>query len=111
MRMNWAPRLFRRSAVAIDETADSGDAISRKPDTFGVFLDRGFVRSEVDAINFVAGDVAMQPLNFRTHVFQNVARTFCETARNSRVGKIPGSWNFAFDDKFWHRGSPGVQRC
>ena len=59
------------AVVGIDESAHGGDTIGRNADALGVFLNGGLVGSEVDAVHLVAGYVAMQPLNSRTHFPQD----------------------------------------
>ena len=61
-------------ACWVEESAHRRDAIGRKSYALGVFLDGRLVRSEVDAVHFVAGYVAMEPLNLGTHPLQNVDR-------------------------------------
>ncbi len=58
----------------IKKSANGGDAIGRKTYSLSVFMDNCLVGGEVDAIHFVASNVAMEPLDLRTHTFQNVNR-------------------------------------
>ena len=58
----------------VDQAAYGRDAIGRKADAPGVFFDGRLVRGEVDAIHFVAGYVAMEPLDLGTHFPQNLDR-------------------------------------
>jgi len=58
----------------LKESAHGGDAIGRKAYAFGVLLDGRLVRGEIDAVHFVAGYVAMEPLDLGTHCFQNTDR-------------------------------------
>ena len=67
-----SPMLLR--ACRVDESSHRGDAIGWNAYAPGVFLDDRLVRSEVDAVHFVAGNVAMQPLDLGTHSLQNVDR-------------------------------------
>jgi len=71
------PEVFRLDLLRgcrIDEPAHGGDAIGRKVYAPGVFLDGRLVRREVDTVHLVAGYVAMEPLDLRTHCPQNVDR-------------------------------------
>jgi|HubBroStandDraft_4_1064222.scaffolds.fasta_scaffold296455_2 hypothetical protein len=85
----------------IDEPPHSRDAIGRDTDFLRVFPDQSFVGSEVHAIDLVAGDVALQPLNFGAHLPENLngfAREFLDFG----VRKISGSGDFPLDDKLRH---------
>ena len=61
-------------ACRVEKPAHGGDAIGRKAYTPGVFLDGRLVRGEIDAVDLVAGNVAMEPLDLGTHSLQNVDR-------------------------------------
>jgi hypothetical protein len=56
----------------VNETANGADTVCGKANAFGMFLDGGFVRSEIDAVDLVASDVTVEPLDFWAHAFQNV---------------------------------------
>src|SRR6266850_1859428 len=71
------PAHFSRRSLRscrVDQSADGGDAIRREASPSRVFPDRRLVWSEVHAIELVSGDVAMQPLNRRTHSIENIHR-------------------------------------
>src|ERR1700691_1800273 len=89
----------------IEEPTHCSDAIRRKPCAPGVFLNGCLVRSEVDAVHFVAGHVAMQPLDLWTHSLQSVDRPLGDFPPLV-VGQICGSRDFAFDDELRHEYSP-----
>ena len=76
----------------------------------GVFLHGGLVWSEVHAVHFVAGDVAVEPLDFRAHFFQDRDR-FLRQIAQLRVGQISSSWNFSFDYVLGHEHSPETLSC
>src|SRR5210317_2296438 len=57
----------------VDDLADSTNAIGRETALFSVFYYGHFVRSNVDAINLVGGNVAFHPLNLGSHLFQDTA--------------------------------------
>ena len=85
----------------VDEAADCGDAIGWEAALAGVFADGSFVGGEIDAVHFVAGDVALQPLDFGAHGFENrhgLARDFLDFG----VGEIAESGDFALDDELGH---------
>ena len=55
----------------IKKAPHRGNAIGRNTYTLGVLMNAGFVGSQIDAIHFVSGDVAVEPLNLRPHSPQN----------------------------------------
>ena len=59
-----------RRACRVEEPAHSRDAIGGNARAPGVFMDGGFVRSEVDAVHFVAGYVTLEPADLGTHFLQ-----------------------------------------
>jgi hypothetical protein len=93
------------SSCRIDQTAHGGDAIGRKAYALGMFLDRGFVRSEVNAIYLVARDVAVEPLDLRTHRSENADRLLGNLAQLS-IGQVSGAGDFTFDNEFGHARTP-----
>src|SRR5580693_2055727 len=85
----------------VDQPAHGSDAIARKTLALGVLLDTGLVRSEINAVHFVAGDITVEPLNLRTHSLQHADGLLGKFAQLG-VGQLSGSGNFAFDDEFGH---------
>jgi hypothetical protein len=71
---HFGEKLFRGGRI--NQPSHSGNAIGRKAHASGVFLNGRFVRREIHAVHFVAGDVAMQPLNLATHFFEDAERFF-----------------------------------
>src|ERR1700733_1968724 len=69
---NLSERLLR--ACRFKQSAHGGDTTGGKTYAFGVFLDGRFVRSEIDAVHLVAGDIAVEPLDLGTHSLQDVDR-------------------------------------
>ena len=63
-------RLFKGGGI--DQPAHGRHTISRNAQTPGVLADTVFVRRQVHTINFVFGDVAVQPLNLRAHFVQGL---------------------------------------
>src|SRR6476659_93690 len=59
------------------------------------------VRRDVDAVDLVVGDVALNPLDLRSELIQDVAG-----AHRDRLqlvgGQLAGTWNQALDDVLWH---------
>jgi hypothetical protein len=85
----------------VDQSAHRRNSICWKTYALGVFLDGGLVLSEVHAVHFVAGYIAMQPLDLRPHTLQNLDGLLGEFPQLC-VGQIARSRDFAFDYKFWH---------
>jgi hypothetical protein len=94
----------------VDQAAHCRDAIAGDACTLGVLLDCGFVWSEVDAVHFVAGDVAVQPLDLRSHILQDRDRFFRQLTQ-LRVGEVSSSRDFAFDYEFGHEHSLEAFAC
>jgi hypothetical protein len=98
-RRKFNQRLFR--ACRVEQPAHGGDAIGRNACALGVFPDGLLVRSQVHAVDLVAGHVAVEPLDLGTHSLQNTDRLLGNFPQ-LRVSKISGSRDFAFDDEFGH---------
>ena len=58
----------------VNKSAHGGDAIGGNPYSPGVLLDGCIVGGDVDAVDLVAGYVAMEPLDLGAHSLQNVHR-------------------------------------
>ena len=58
----------------VEKAPHRRDAVGRKANPLGVFSDNSFVRGEVDAVNFVAGYITMEPLDLGPQSLQNVDR-------------------------------------
>lgn len=65
-------RLLR--GCGINRRSNLRDAVGGKPALVGVLADRLFIRGYVDAVDIVVGDVALDPLNLRSHLSQNATR-------------------------------------
>jgi hypothetical protein len=77
------------------------DAIRGKAYTPRMFLDGGLVRGEINAIHFVTGHIAMQPLDLRSHTPQHFDRLLGNFPQLG-VRQIAGTGDFAFDYKLGH---------
>src|ERR1700722_5124652 len=99
MQPSLRAALFRISGLK--QAAHCGYAIRRNSSALGMFADHRFVRREVDAVDLVAGHVAVQPLNVvpqaanRSH---RPLRYFTELS----VAEITDTGNVAFDYEFRH---------
>ncbi len=92
-------RLLR--ACRVDQSAHGRDPIRGNAYAFGMFSDGRLVRGEINAVHLVAGYVAMKPLDRGAHILQNADRLLREFPQLG-FGQIPGSRDFAFDDKLRH---------
>src|SRR5271165_5739114 len=64
---------LRFGGCGIDDRGDLGDAIRGEAALGGVFADQGLVGCDVDAVDFVLGHVAVDPLNLGTEFAQDAA--------------------------------------
>jgi hypothetical protein len=62
------------SPCQVEKSPHSGNAVGRNAYALGAFLDDSFVRREVDAVDFVAGSIPMEPLGLGTPCVQNLDR-------------------------------------
>ena len=58
----------------VNETADRRDTVGWKTCSARMFPDAVFIRREVNAIDFILGDVTVEPLKLRPHSAQNLQR-------------------------------------
>jgi len=61
-------RLDLLSRSRIDHLAHLGHPIQRKSSLLGMFLQHRFIRSDVQAVNPVVGNIGVQPLDFGTQL-------------------------------------------
>lgn len=88
-------------AGSVEQAADGGDAVRWDAGAFGVLANDGFVGGQVNAVNLVAGDVAVKPLDFVAQAL-DCCDGFLGHGANLFVGKIADSGNIAFDYEFGH---------
>src|SRR5262249_39680673 len=74
--MRRSARISRGLGCWIDHLLDFGDLGRRKAADLGVLADDGLVLGEIDAKGLVVGHVALDPLNVRTELTQDLVR-FC----------------------------------
>ena len=96
------PLLCRRG---IDHGPDFRDAVGREAALLRMFAHHRLIGRNVDTVNLVSRDVAVQLLNLRTKIPQDVARLLRNRLQLLRL-QIPGSGNFALNDKFGHGRPP-----
>jgi hypothetical protein len=61
-------------SAGIDQAPHRRDAIGRKTSTACVFANRFLVRRQVHTIDFIAGDVGVEPFDFRSQFLQHADR-------------------------------------
>ena len=59
-------------SCGVDQSSYGGDAVGGNAYAPGMLSDGRIVRSEIDAVDLVAGYVAMEPLDRGAHGLQNV---------------------------------------
>src|SRR5438477_3273484 len=95
---------FRRGRV--DGFANLRDTVCREPSLPGMFADQFLVRGDVDAVDLVIRNVAVQPLDLGTELAQHAAGSLRDGGE--LVGRhFTRVRNFALDDVFRHALSPG----
>src|SRR5262249_21331343 len=79
----------------------------RKTADLGVFADDSLVLGEIDAKGFVVGDVALDPLNVRTELMQDLVR-FCRCPSQLFALEWNDFRDIPFDDELAqrHRSPP-----
>src|SRR5215469_1076192 len=98
-----AQRLFRSGWI--DHTAHFRDAVCREAATGGMFAHRGFIRRDVNAIDFVVGHEAFQPLDLWTELTQHGTRFLRNGVQFARR-EFAGTRNFTLNDEFRHSVLP-----
>src|SRR5580692_3495176 len=96
----------------VDHRANLRDSIRRKPALRRMFADRLFIRSDVNAINLVVGNVTLHPLDVRTHFPQHTAGLLRDTLQLlgrqlARVRDFPLNNKFRHDVNFPYRRLSG----
>ena len=85
----------------VDYGADPGDEIGGEVALLGMLVDGGLIGCDVDAIDFVFSDIAMEPCDLGTEVAENSAGGLRESLE--LLGReFAGAGDFAFYDEFWH---------
>src|SRR2546421_8415934 len=92
-------RLF--SGCGVNDRRNPRDLVCGKSTFFGVASDHLLVRSVVHAIDLVARDVALDPLNLRSHAAQHAAR-FLRNGLELSGRELAGAGNLTFDHELWH---------
>src|SRR6516225_2610834 len=111
-RWPWTPacaevtlsRLGRGGRV--DHPPDLGDLVGREAASPGVLLNDRLVLCEVDAKGLVVGDVALDPLDIGTELFEGRVRLLRGLSQGLPLGAADRR-QFAFDDELAHGSSFG----
>src|SRR5215207_2315589 len=90
---------FRRRRV--DHAPHLGDGVGGEAAALRVFTHGRLVRGDVDAVDLVARDVALDPLNLRPHVPQHSARLLRDGLQLLRL-QVARAGDFALDEKLRH---------
>lgn len=85
----------------IDQAADGRHAIGGDAGSARMFPNGFFIGREVHAVDLVFGDVAVEPLNLRPHIFQGFQRGERDVA-NLRLRHGAGTRDFALNYKLRH---------
>ena len=91
----------------VDYGADLCDGVCREAALGGVFADGGFVRGDVDAVDLVVCDVALEPLDLRAEGAEDAAGGLRDGLQLFR-GELAGVGDFAFDNVLRHALWPFV---
>src|SRR5665213_321216 len=73
-----------------------------------MFANHLLVRRNIDAVNFVAGNVAVHPLDRGPHIAEDAAG-FLRDCLKLRGRERSGAVNFAFNDEFGHWKPPRIE--
>ena len=92
----------------VDHGTDLSDAVGREAAVVRVLLDQIFARGRVNAIDLVAGDVRMDPLDIGPELIENAARLLRSGHQVIRR-HISRSGNITLYYKFWHLLSPEIR--
>src|SRR5262249_21775656 len=105
--MRRRARISRGLSCRIDHLLDFSDLGRRKAAHLGMFADDGLVLGEIDAKGLVVGHVALDPLNVRTELTQDLVR-FCRRPSQLFALQRADIRNIPFDDEFAqrHRSPP-----
>src|SRR6476469_6811664 len=88
-RCRWKTRSSTRSrrpadpllaGRGIDQLPDRGNPVRREPGEAGVLAKRRFVRRQVDAVQLVVGDEALDPRSVRPQLAKDLVRLLRRTA-------------------------------
>lgn len=103
---NSSLRLF--GSAGIYESTHRRYSIRRNAGSYCMFANRRLVWGKINAVNFVARYVALQPLNLWSHSPQDCHRLPGDLL-NFCIGKISRARNFSLDYVFRHVDSPRIR--
>ncbi len=88
-------------SVGIDQAPHCRDAIRRKTSATCVFANRFLVWRQVHTIDLIAGDVGVQPFDFRSHILQHAYRLSGDCLK-FRIRQIACAWDLPLDYVLGH---------
>src|SRR5207237_9975980 len=107
----------RRHAVSalfggrgIDDALDLGDLVGGETALLRVLAHHLLARGEVHAVDLVAGDVALHPLDLRPQTLEHVAR-FLRDCLQLVGAELAGAGDLALDEVFGHGPSRVMYRA
>lgn len=100
--MPWGNRRRLGQLVRIDHPAHGGNAVRGHPYPPGVLPDTVLVRRQVNAVDLVFRDVAVEPLDLRPHLFKLFQGSQGELP-DFAIGQASGAGYSTFNDKLRHR--------
>jgi BRCT domain type II-containing protein len=85
----------------VDYVSNSRDAIDREAAEFGVLADEGVRRGAIDAVDFVASDIALNPLNLVAKFGEHAAGSLRNVAELV-VSHVTGAGYISLNHELWH---------
>src|ERR1051325_4939299 len=99
--MPWKSRAPLIQARRIDQAAHCPNPIRGDAGLASMLPDCLLVRRKIDAIHLVFGNVTVEPLNLRAHLFQGLQRLEGDLS-DLRLRERSGARNLAFNHKLRH---------
>jgi hypothetical protein len=87
--------------TGIDQASNGRYVIRRKTAAACVFANRFLVWRQIDTIDFIAGDVGVEPFDFRSHILQHAYR-LSGNCLQFGIRQIARAWNFPLDYVLGH---------
>src|SRR5687768_2588855 len=101
-------RLFRGGRV--DHRLDLDDLVGREASALRMLADDVFARRAINAVDLVFGDIAVDPLDLRPELAQDLARGLRGHLQVRRP-ELADSGHFTLDDILRHHHSPVARSC
>ena len=94
-------RLKSGIPLRIDQPPDRRDTIGGNAELAGMLVNGRLVWREIDTVDAVVSDVAVKPLDFLSHFFQDFARLH-GNGFDLGVRKAADAGDLPLDDELWH---------